>query len=261
MIRFASLGSGSQGNGLVVAARDGVVLVDCGFSLRDTEARLARLGMRPTDLSAILVTHEHSDHLSGVFSFARRHALPVHLTHGTWCAAETRLAGRAETVRALCRPIRAEADFVVGGLVVRPFSVPHDAREPVQFVFESVGRRLGMLTDCGRVTPHVVDALRPCDALFLEFNHDRERLAISSYPPFLRARIAGGYGHLENAQALGLLQTLGTGRLQHLVAAHVSAENNCPQAVAALLAPLFHEGGSRFEVADQVGGHDWRTVE
>ena len=260
MIRFASLGSGSQGNGLVVAAGEGAVLVDCGFSLRGTEARLARLGMSPADLCAILVTHEHSDHLAGVFTLARRYGLPVHLTHGTWSAAESRLAGRADAVRRLCRPIRADADFTVGALTVRPFAVPHDAREPVQFVFSAAGRRLGMLTDCGRITPHVVDVLSPCDALVLEFNHDRERLAVSSYPPSLRARIAGGYGHLENAQALSLLQTLDVGRLQHLVAAHLSEENNCPRAVEALLASLFAGDRRRFDIADQADGHGWRTL-
>ena len=117
-----------------------------------------------------------------------------------------------------------------------------------------------MLTDCGRITPHVVDVLSPCDALVLEFNHDRERLAVSSYPPSLRARIAGGYGHLENAQALSLLQTLDVGRLQHLVAAHLSEENNCPRAVEALLAPLFAGDRRRFDIADQADGHGWRTL-
>ena len=259
-MRFASLGSGSQGNGLVVAAGDTVVLVDCGFSQRGTVERLARLGLAPGDLSAVLVTHEHSDHLSGVFPLARRHALPVYLTHGTWEVAKRRLAERAAAVSGLCRNLRAEQPFMLGSLEVHPFPVPHDAREPVQFTFAHAGRRLGVLTDCGWVTPHALDVLRPCDALVLEFNHDADRLAVSSYPPVLRQRIAGEFGHLENGQALGLLDALDAGRLQHLLAAHLSAENNCPQLVGALLAQHPSMVGAGLGVACQENGSDWREI-
>ena len=254
-MRFASLGSGSRGNALIIEAGATRLMLDCGFGPRETIAKLGRLGLSPEDLSGILVTHEHSDHIAGAFKLASRYRLSVWMTHGTLAAAPRGCSEIPGT-----ELIDSHQAVQIGDLEIHPFPVPHDAREPVQFVFSAAGRRLGMLTDCGRITPHVVDVLSPCDALVLEFNHDRERLAVSSYPPSLRARIAGGYGHLENAQALSLLQTLDVGRLQHLVAAHLSEENNCPRAVEALLASLFAGDRRRFDIADQADGHGWRTL-
>ena len=263
-MRFASLGSGSQGNGLVVATGETAVLVDCGFSLRATTERLGRLGLAPDDLSAVLVTHEHSDHLAGVFPLARRFSLPVYLTHGTWQAAREKLGERAQAVQHLCRVIQSHAPFVIGDLEVQPFPVPHDAREPVQYALGHAQRQLGVLTDTGWITPHIVEVLRSCDALVLEFNHDRLRLSHSAYPPMLKRRIAGDHGHLENEQALGLLRQIGTQRLQHLVAAHLSEENNCPQRVLSLmaeaLAPHLPDTTTGLAIADQKMGCAWRAL-
>ncbi|MDR1708581.1 MAG: MBL fold metallo-hydrolase, partial [Candidatus Accumulibacter sp.] len=192
-MRFASLGSGSRGNSLVVEAGGARLLVDAGFSARATAARLARLALRPEEISAILVTHEHRDHTAGVPLLSARHGIPVYMTHGT------RAAWPAGEKCAECRLIEAGARFAVGDLEITPIPVPHDAREPVQFVFSDGARRLGVLTDCGSATPHAAAMLAGCEALVLECNHDPELLAASSYPDQVKRRIAGRFGHLANA--------------------------------------------------------------
>ncbi len=255
MMRFASLGSGSQGNSLIVDTGQTKVLVDCGFSNTALSARLARLGASPGDLTAILVTHEHSDHIAGVFSFARRHQLTVYLTHGTYAVAARRQASLPE-----CRMVDGDTPFVVGGLEIRPFPVPHDAREPIQYAFSDGQHRLGVLTDTGAITPHIVDVLRACDALVLECNHDRALLAGSRYPAALKRRVGGRFGHLENGQAAALLGQVDTRRLQHLVAAHLSRENNRPELAAKALASTLGCSEHWIGVADQESGFDWRQM-
>ncbi len=255
MIRFASLGSGSQGNSLIVDAGATKVLLDCGFSTRMATARLARLGAVPDELTAIVVTHEHGDHVAGVFAFARRHRLPVYLTHGTHA-----VASHGKTDLPECRLIDGHTPFAIGGLEVQPFPVPHDAREPVQYAFGDGEHRLGVLTDSGSITPYIVEVLSVCDGLVLECNHDHALLAASSYPPGLRQRIAGRFGHLENDQAATLLRQVDTRRLQHLVAAHLSQENNRPQLAARALASALGCSEDWISVADQEGGFGWRQL-
>jgi phosphoribosyl 1,2-cyclic phosphodiesterase len=255
VIRFASLGSGSQGNALIVDAGETRVLLDCGFSSREAAARLARLGMAPDELTAIVVTHEHGDHVGGVFAFARRHRLTVYLTHGTHAAAP-----RGSALLPECRLIDGHTPFAIGSLQVQPFPVPHDAREPVQFAFSDGVRRLGVLTDTGTITPHIVDTLRACDGLVLECNHDHALLAASRYPASLRRRIGGRFGHLENEQAAALLRQIDTGRLQHVLAAHLSQENNRPELAARALASALGCSEDWIGVADQDGGFDWRQL-
>ena len=234
-MRFASLGSGSQGNALVVDAGETKVLLDCGFSTRVMAEKLGRLGLSPNDLDCVLVTHEHSDHMAGVFRFARRYRLPVFLTHGTHAAAP-----RGKTPLSDFCLIDSQTPLSIGDLEISPFPVPHDAREPVQYVFSDGKHRLGVLTDTGSITPHIVDVLNACDALVLECNHDPRMLAASSYPATLKKRIAGRLGHLDNAAAASLLRQIDTRRLQHLLAAHLSQENNRPELAAAALASVLN---------------------
>jgi phosphoribosyl 1,2-cyclic phosphodiesterase len=255
VIRFASLGSGSQGNALLVEAGATRVLLDCGFSARTATARLARLGALPDELAAIVVTHEHADHLSGVFALARRHRLPVYLTHGTHAAA---LRGKSALPE--CRVIDGETPFAIGSLQVQPFPVPHDAREPVQYAFSDGEHCLGVLTDSGSITPHIVEVLAHCAGLVLECNHDRALLAASRYPAALKQRISGRFGHLANDQAASLLLQIDTRRLQHLIAAHLSQENNRPRLAVTALAAALNCSEEWIGVADQESGFAWRQL-
>ncbi len=254
-MRFASLGSGSRGNALVVESGATRILVDCGFSTRVTLTRLARLGLAPEDIDAVLVTHEHSDHLHGVAGFCGRFGIPVFLTHGTHIALPD-AGGRLPKHRL----IDSHRPFAINDLHIQPFPVPHDAREPVQFVFSDGDVQLGVLTDCGTVTAHIIAMLKKCDALVLECNHDADLLAASRYPFVLRQRIAGDYGHLGNHQAAELLERIEQGRLRHVVAAHLSEESNRPKLAAAALAEVLNCTADWIGVADQESGCDWRQI-
>jgi phosphoribosyl 1,2-cyclic phosphodiesterase len=251
-MRFASLGSGSKGNATVVAAGDTLVLIDCGFSLRETTRRLARLGLEPAQLDAVLVTHEHSDHCSGVAALSRKHQVPVYLTHGT--AGSGRCDGSHMMHRFNCGD-----SFAIGSLQVAAVAVPHDAIEPCQYRLDYAGRRLGVLTDLGSITNHVVESYRDCHSLLLEFNHDLEMLLQGAYPPMLKRRVGGDWGHLNNEQAAQFLQQIDATSLSNLVVAHISENNNCrgkaEQALRAVLDSLDH-----VVFAEQAEGFGWLDV-
>lgn len=252
-MRFASLGSGSRGNALLVEAGRTRVLVDCGFPVRETVLRLARLGIEPGSLSGIVVTHEHDDHVGGVARFAARYGVAVWMTHGTLRAAGA--MGEAQV-----SVFDTHQPFAVDGLRVEPFPVPHDAAEPVQYVLGDGARRLGVLTDIGEPTAHVAAVLDACDALVLECNHDAGMLAGGPYPPHLKRRIAGRLGHLENAQAADLLARLDRSRLHHVIAAHLSETNNTPDLARAALAGALGCSPEWIGVAGQDSGFGWREI-
>ena len=254
-MRFASLGSGSEGNGLVVEVGATRVLIDCGFGVRDTAVRLARLGLAPCDLAAILVTHEHSDHVGGVAAFATRYDIPVWLTFGT-------LEAIGDRLQSVPRVYGLDSHDVlsIGDLEVRPFPVPHDAREPVQFVIGDGSSRLGVLTDIGMITPFVEASLSSCDALVLECNHDPSMLANGIYPYPLKQRISGRYGHLCNDAAAALLRSIDTSKLRHIVAAHLSLQNNTPALARMALAGALGCTPDWIGIADQSLGFAWREL-
>lgn len=248
-MQFASLGSGSKGNATLVRAGDTLVMIDCGFSVRDTLRRMARLGVEPGQLDAILVTHEHSDHCGGVAALSSRFRIPVYLTHGT------RRTGRCDGSFEL-RPFNCEDTLGIGCLTVKAVAVPHDAAEPCQYRLSWAGHTLGILTDLGSITPHVVDNFRACHSLLLEFNHDLPMLLDGPYPPHLKRRVGGDFGHLNNQQAADLLRRIDRARLRHLVVGHISEKNNSlERAQDALLSVLDSLDGVTF--ACQVDGFDW----
>jgi phosphoribosyl 1,2-cyclic phosphodiesterase len=254
-MRFRSLGSGSGGNATVVesgGAQPSRVLIDCGFSLRELEARLGRAGLAAGDIHAVFVTHEHGDHVGCAAGFARRHRVPLWTSRGTWLA-----VGAPDCGDGLLNFARDGEGIAVGALELRPFTVPHDAREPLQLCVGDGARRLGVLTDCGAATPHLLAALQRCDALLLECNHDRELLAASRYPASLKARIGGRLGHLANDTAAQILAGCLHAGLRHLVAAHLSEQNNRPELARAALAPVAGAAPQDIVVADPLDGTPW----
>jgi phosphoribosyl 1,2-cyclic phosphodiesterase len=254
-MRFASLGSGSEGNALVVQVEQTCVLMDCGFSLSETATRLARLGLAIDNLDGIVVTHEHGDHIKGVAQLARKHSIPVWLTHGTRLMHGKALAGIAAL-----NEIAPHHFFAIGGLQIQPYAVPHDAAEPVQYVFSDGAKRLGVLTDTGCATPHIEAMLNGCDALVLECNHDTAMLDRGDYPYSLKQRVGGRFGHLNNNAAAALLAKLDTRNLQHLVAAHLSRKNNTPELAVNALSNALNCKAEWVNVATQESGFDWLEI-
>lgn len=223
-MRFCSLGSGSSGNAtLVEHSEAGIVtrvLLDCGLPLKHLADRLARKGLAMSQVDAIFITHEHSDHVGSVQQFVAQNPVPIWMSRGTYHA-----IGRP-SVGPTLRFAQCGHTIAIGSLSLHPFAVPHDAKEPLQVVVASRAHKLGLLTDLGHVSRHVVAQLGDLDALILECNHDPESLRSSKYPPFLKQRISGDYGHLSNEQAAACLALIAHAGLRHVVAAHLSAQNN-----------------------------------
>jgi phosphoribosyl 1,2-cyclic phosphodiesterase len=197
------------------------------------------------------VTHEHGDHVRGVGAVARRFGIPVWMSHGTWRAAN------CGAIADLNRFASHGGGFRLGELSIEPVPVPHDAREPTQFVFGHGDSRLGLLTDLGSITPRIVAAFHRVDALLLECNHDPGMLANGPYPPSLQARVGGRFGHLNNAQAADLLRRIDHGRLRHLVAGHLSEKNNSPDLARAALLAVSDGLCNCLSLLDQDESSDW----
>ncbi|MCH2099501.1 MAG: MBL fold metallo-hydrolase [Pseudomonadales bacterium] len=253
MLELCCLGSGSRGNGTLVRTGHTCVLIDCGFTLKELDHRLAEIGACTDELDAVLITHEHSDHASGVAALRRRNHVSVRATAGTWRGMKMQ-PGSGDGVVAGDRP------FPIGDLDVLPVTVPHDAREPVQFRFSAHGLSLGVLTDLGHPSAHVVERFRGCDGLLLEFNHEPQMLAGSRYPASVKRRVAGRFGHLANGQASQLLAALGPEQLQWLVAGHLSEQNNTrAHAEAALDSVMAGHAAARY-IARQERAGAWLAL-
>lgn len=251
-MRFASLGSGSKGNATLVETEQSCLLIDCGFTIKETERRLARLGRRADDLSAILVTHEHSDHIKGVLPLARKYGIPVFSSFGTADYGEMRKFAHWQ-------PLQLGRHIDIAGIDVLPVAVPHDAREPCQFVLCHRKKTFGLLTDLGSITPFVREQYEHCDALLLECNHDVPMLQQGPYPASLKRRVGGDWGHLNNEQAADLLNSVTVERLQHVVMAHLSEQNNTPDLARAAVVPSLASSEALLS-ADQEAGFGWLDI-
>lgn len=255
-MRFSSIGSGSAGNGLVVEQASTRLLLDCGFGLKDSEQRLARINLTPDQLTGILITHEHEDHAGGVFRLARKYRLPVWLTHGTLKMVERTLPSEPLELRV----IDSHSAFNINEIEVTPFPVPHDAREPVQYTFSNGDKKLGVLTDTGCSTPHIQEMLSSCHGLVLECNHDIDMLMNGIYPMSLKQRVSGRLGHLDNVSAANILRKLDNQQLKHIVAAHLSEKNNSPELAITALSSALNCEKNWIGIANQTIGFDWREI-
>jgi phosphoribosyl 1,2-cyclic phosphodiesterase len=246
-LKICSLGSGSKGNSTLLTTATTRILVDCGFGLKDIVSRLKSRGIEPEQLDAILVTHEHGDHASGVTRLSNRYQIPVFSSRGTLLHS---CFDKLDHYHILV----AEREFSIGDLTIFPFTVPHDAREPIQFVFRNNKSTVGLVTDLGHVTPHICEVLAECSGLLLEFNHDRQMLLNGRYPPSLKKRIIGQLGHLSNEQAAELLSQIHHQGLNKVVALHLSEENNRVELVEAILKSY---PKLEYTIASQGKGSEW----
>lgn len=258
MLRFCSLGSGSSGNGTVVEARSGAatrrLLIDCGFGPRQLAQRLARAGLACADLDAIFITHEHSDHVGCAIALAQQLGIALWMSQGTYAAIGSPPLGP------LLR-LAQDGDAIDLGLFeARPFTVPHDAREPLQLRCSDGVHHLGLVTDLGHAPAHVLAQLAGCHALLLEANHDPQMLAQSNYPPFLKRRVGGDWGHLSNDAAAAMLAALAHPGLKQVVAAHLSERNNRPETVRELFAHTLGWETEAIVVAEPGMGTQWICV-
>lgn len=223
---FCPLFSGSSGNCLLACADDTRVLVDAGMTGRAILGELCKLGVAPDSLSGILVTHEHSDHIRSVGMLSRKFDLPVYASEGTWGAMEDKVQGVAPKNQ---RIFAAGQDFYVGDLGVQPFSIPHDAADPVGFCLLYGGSKIAVATDLGHLSPSWMQAVAGAQVLMLESNHDLDMLARGPYPARLKQRIRGRNGHLSNADCAKALTSLLPTGLRSVILGHLSGENNLPE--------------------------------
>jgi phosphoribosyl 1,2-cyclic phosphodiesterase len=262
-LRFAALGSGSEGNAMVVEShvnnRYTRVLLDCGFSAKELEKRLNLLGLEAAQLNAVLITHEHHDHAAGAYRLAKRWRLPLYATYGTLKAAYDTVSPEWRNHPYL-HIIQPDAVFNVGDIGLTALAVPHDAREPVQYRFEASGRHLGVITDAGHASLHLKQQLNGLNALVLECNHDVAMLRQSSYPASVKHRIGGDWGHLSNVQAADLLASLDTAQLHSLWCAHLSQSNNTPALAQTALAEAIGWDSTRVQVLEQTQAAIWFAV-
>jgi phosphoribosyl 1,2-cyclic phosphodiesterase len=250
-VKFASLGSGSKGNATIIDTEHGCLMIDCGFSIKETTRRLERVGKSPQDISAILVTHEHSDHWKGVLPFASKFSIDIYATAGCYRAVNVS-PSTSKQFKVIC----SHSSFMLNNVQVLPIPVPHDASEPVQYIFSYDQFRLGILTDVGNITPYIIEQYNRCTGLLVEANHDVEMLLAGTYPRFLKDRVAGEWGHLNNYQTASLLSAIDQDIIQKLVIGHISESNNDSVRVKKVIEDVF-TCSEKIIYANQNEGFDW----
>jgi phosphoribosyl 1,2-cyclic phosphodiesterase len=248
LLRFKNLGSGSTGN---------ATIVDCGLGLKELERRLIRADLALEDLDAIFVTHEHVDHVGHTKRVASFVGIPVWMSQGTWLACSGLDWGLSDSQINIAQDTQSIA---LGALQITPFTVPHDAREPLQLRLSDGSMSLGIVTDLGHVSAHVLAQLKGCNALMLETNHDSDMLSASGYPQFLKDRISGPFGHLSNRAACELASAIKHESLNQVLAAHLSERNNSPDIVLECLSRALSCAPSDLMVAAPDTGSPWITV-
>tara|TARA_A100001011_G_C14256393_1_gene820281 strand:- start:200 stop:979 length:780 start_codon:yes stop_codon:yes gene_type:complete len=256
-VKFCCLGSGSEGNSIVVKTESSsktTVLVDCGIKFDDLENRLLSRGIDLSEIDAIFITHEHIDHIRSALKFAKVFNTPIFMTHGSFYS----VYKSYEKINSVSI-IRADNTVVFNDLKIAPFSIPHDAREPVALIIQDTAHKLGVLTDTGSITPNIVRSMANLDGVVLEFNYDEIMLKKSDYPEKLKKRISSPYGHLSNKAATYLLEKIFHQNIQAIVAAHLSKKNNNPDLVSSKL-KLFKNDALKKIIADQSEPTGWISL-
>ena len=243
-LTICPLASGSTGNAVYVEGGGHALLVDAGLSGVEIERRMAKRGLNPDSLSAVVVTHEHTDHIKGAGILSRRYRIPVHINPRTLEAAGEKL-GKLDRII----PFECGQSFRINGITISPFSISHDAADPAGFTLERDGVKVGMATDLGVATTLVKEHLKECSLIYLEANHDPEMLMNGPYPWYLKQRVQGRRGHLSNHDAAGLLAEVRSPALSHVILAHLSHENNTPEKALAAVCRDFNPGRVQVTVA------------
>ena len=240
---ISSINSGSNGNCYYVGNEQEAVLIDAGISCREIKKRMTRLGLDIDKVKAVIVSHEHSDHIRGIETLSRKYSIPVYIT------AETLKYSGLFLDTELVKSFKAGEPITVGRLAIHPFPKHHDASDPFSFIISGNGVNIGVFTDIGLPCENVIHHFQQCHAAFLEANYDEKMLEEGSYPYYLKQRIRGDKGHLSNKQALELFLNHRPAFMSHLLLSHLSQNNNCPEVAAALFNP--HAGNTRIIVASR----------
>jgi len=246
-MKFCVLGSGSKGNATYLESDGTSILIDAGMSGKELDKRLSAIGVELSTIDAILVTHEHNDHIQGVGVLSRRSGIPVYANPATFTAA-AKIVNRLFSYN----EFETGGTFYFRNLEIHPFSISHDTEDPVGFRISDGDIAFGYCTDTGKVSQLMLHRLAACQALVLESNHDIDMLQNGTYPPYLKQRIRSGHGHLDNAQTAVFLKELLHEKLQHVVLAHLSEENNDPEIVFHTAAEVLNNSPQYREEAIQI---------
>lgn len=254
-LRVCILGSGSKGNCTYIESPEARVLIDAGLSAREIERRLRYIDRTPEGLDGVLISHEHADHIQGAGTLARRYKLPVYANPGTWQKAR-HVAGVVDDLREFC----TGTPFSLKDLVIDPFSLPHDAEDPVAFRISWHRRTMAVVTDLGYPSQLVRERMKGCHLLVLEANHDGAMLQAGPYPWPLKQRIGGKSGHLSNTQSGELLREVLHDELEHVVLAHLSEINNLPDLARLTTQEVLGNRNTRLSIASQRDVSDWFSL-
>jgi phosphoribosyl 1,2-cyclic phosphodiesterase len=224
-MKLCSIASGSSGNCIYVGSNNTNLLVDVGISAKRIESGLNGIDIMPDTIQGILITHEHSDHVSGLGILARRYHIPIYATYETACAISS-IKSLGEIPEELYHYVKPNEAFCINDINIEPFATSHDASNPVCYTMRSEGRKIGIATDLGKYDDYIVSMLEGSEVLFVEANHDVNMLMVGKYPYYLKQRILGERGHLSNDTSADLISRLINPRLQHILLAHLSKENN-----------------------------------
>ena len=237
-LEISVLASGSSGNSVYVSSPEASLLIDAGLSGKDIEKRMKKVGVYPEELDGILITHEHNDHIKGAGVFSRRYDLPLYANEDTWNQSEKCL-GKISTDN--CKIF--EGPFSLGNLDVEPFSISHDAADPVGYILSCQGQKIGVATDMGEFSEEHIQKLKGLDFLVLEANHDLEMLINGDYPSYLKRRIRSSHGHLSNDDTAALLPKLVDSNFPKILLAHLSRDNNIPEIAYITVKNALHNAG------------------